>query len=98
MNSGVDDRFYERADAVIALANGQLSDHVGRGKVSASTLYAAARFNAWLSAMGFASGPEMRATMPQTIDYFVAQYRVMLEENLADYADHFDTYMRPPAG
>ena len=29
-----------------------------------------------------------------TVDYFVAEYRKMPEENLDDYIDNFDKYMR----
>ena len=43
----LDDKCYERADAHITLSNDQLSD-IGRGKVSASMMYAVARFNAWV--------------------------------------------------
>ena len=53
----VDDEFYERADAHIHLSNGQISEKVGTGKVSASNMYATARFNAWVSAGGVAQRP-----------------------------------------
>lgn len=42
----VDDEFYQRADAHIHLSNDQISETIGAGKVSASTMYATARFNA----------------------------------------------------
>ena len=29
------------------------------------------------------------------VEYFVAQYRKMVEENLDDYIEHFDKYMKP---
>jgi len=48
----VDDKFYERADAHIHLCNDQISKDISKGKVSASTMYATARFNAWISACG----------------------------------------------
>ena len=97
MKKTPDERFYERADAIIHLANGQ-SDHTGRGKVSASLLYAAARFNAYVSACGFASAEEMRAAKQETLAYFAREYRVMLEENLDDYIEHFDRYMGGGSG
>lgn len=89
-----DSDFYDRADAVIDVANGQLTE-MARGQVSASTLYAAARFNAWVSASGWTSAEEMRVARDETIDYFVRQYRAMLAENLDDYIENFDRYMRP---
>lgn len=93
MSDGVDPHFYDRADAHIHLSNDQIDDEATRGKVSASMLYAAARFNAWVSATGFDSDTEMRAAKSETIEYFVGQYRAMLEENFDDYAAHFEKYM-----
>jgi Protein of unknown function (DUF3144) len=93
MPMAVDDDFYNRADAVIHLANKQV-EGIGKGKVSASLMYATARFGAWLSASGFRSGDEMKAAKKATIDYMVDQYRAMLDENLNEYIDNFDAYMK----
>jgi len=90
----VDAHFYDRADALIELANAQLAG-APRGQVSASGLYAMSRFNAWVSACGHASAQEMAGTRAQTVAYFVEQYRQMLEDNFDDYVDHFDAYMKP---
>ena len=89
----VDDNFYERADAHINLSNDQLDD-IDRGKVSASMMYAVARFNAWLTACGFSTSDEMAAEREETIRYFTTEYRKMLEENLDDYITNFDRYMK----
>jgi hypothetical protein len=94
MPADVDPEFYERADAHINLSNDQLS-RVTRGKASASMLYGTARFNAWVSATGFNSGAEMRQAREETIRYFVEQYEKMLVENLDDYIEHFEKYMKP---
>ncbi len=91
----VDDEFYERADAHINLSNDQISESVGRGKVSASMMYATARFNSWISACGWDSGPELAEAKDDTIEYFVTQYRKMLDEHLEEYIHNFDAYMRP---
>ena len=88
----VDDGFYDRADSFIHLANEHCAN-LGRGKVSASFMYGMSRFNAWVSATGFESSEDMKASRQATIDYFVAQYKAMLEENLDDYIDHFAKYM-----
>lgn len=90
----VDDKFYDRADAHIDLANRQITDQIGRGKVSASLMYAVARFNAWVSACGWSNGKEMAEAKKETIDYFVEQYREMLDENLEDYIENFERYMQ----
>jgi hypothetical protein len=79
---------------LIHLANDQLKDTTG-GKVSASFMYALARFNAWVTACGFNSADELRAAQDETVEYFVVQYRAMLIENLNDYGTNFDKYMRP---
>lgn len=92
----VDDEFYDRADAHILLSNEQISKNIGRGKASASMMYATARFNSWVSATGWVSGEEMAESKEETIEYFVSQYRKMLEENMADYIDNFDKYIQVP--
>lgn len=93
MSEPIDPHFYDRADAVILLANEQ-NKEIGRGKVSASLMYATARFNSWVSACGFDSAEDMQGAKQETIDYFVKQYRAMLEENLDDYIEHFGKYMQ----
>jgi Protein of unknown function (DUF3144) len=92
----VDDAFFKRADAHIHLANAQLAE-AGRGKVSASLMYAVARFNAWISACDFDSASEMRAAREEAIEYFVNEYRTMLIENLDQYIENFESFMQPPA-
>lgn len=94
MVEDIDKDFYNRADAVIHLANDQLAE-VGRGKVSASSMYATARFNAWVTACGHDSAAGLTASKEETLEYFTRQYRAMLEENLDDYIDNFATYMQP---
>lgn len=84
----LDQQFHQRADAVIALANEQLAQ-AAPGQVSASCMYATARFNAWVSARGAGSGAGLAAAKADTIDYFVQQYRAMLEENLDWYIANF---------
>ena len=94
-NNEVDAHFYDRADAVIALANAQCGE-VTRGKVSASTMYGTARFNAWVAARGHESAAGLEADKSEVLDYFVAEYRSMLEEHLDDYVANFAKYMQPP--
>lgn len=86
-------QFFERADAHIDLSNGQISEEVGSEKVNASLMYATARFNAWVSARGWTNKQEMSEAKEQTIDYFMAEYRRMLEANIDDYIANFEKYM-----
>ena len=90
-----DEKFYDRADEHIHLSNAQLKD-IGSGKVSASMMYATARFNCWRTASGFESAKDMKELREQNIEYFVAEYRKMLEENMDDYIDNFERYMSQP--
>ncbi|WP_322028183.1 DUF3144 domain-containing protein [Burkholderia sp. BCC1977] len=90
----MDEEFYNRADAHINLSNEQLKMVDGRGKVSSSMMYATARFNAWVSACGHASGEDMREMREETIQYFCDEYRKALELHFDDYAENFERYMR----
>ncbi len=97
MADQLDDKFYERADAHIHLSNEQLDGTITAGKVSASMMFATARFNAWISASGFSSGEAMADKRAETIDYFVDGYRQMLEANMDEYIKNFDAYMKSKA-
>jgi hypothetical protein len=87
-----DDDFYKRADAHISLANDE-TEEASHEAVNASMMFAAARFSAFLSARGFKSGGAMQAKRDETVDYFVAGFRQMLEGNLDSYIANFDAYM-----
>ena len=89
----VDDEFYERADAHIHLSNDQITEEVGRGKVSASFMYAVARFNSYVTATGFNNQKEFSSSKDEAIDFFVSEYRKMLIENMEDYEENFNDYM-----
>jgi len=97
MDAASDEGFFKRADAHIDVANAQLGD-TSRGKVSASMMYATARFNAWVTACTADSDDEMRSHREESIEYFVTEYRKMLEENLDDYIANFAKYMSPKEG
>ena len=92
MTTEADDDFYKRADTHIHIANEQ-TEKAGRGKVSASMMYATARFNSWISACKAESGDDLLEGKEKIIEYFVEQYREMLTENLDEYAKNFDKYM-----
>lgn len=88
-----DPTFYDRADGHIHLANERCSE-IGRGKVSASLMYGSARFQAWNAACWAEDVDDMKAKRQETVKYFVEQYQAMLEENLDDYINNFQKYMR----
>jgi len=93
MTDQADDAFYDRADQHIHLSNDQLAGAT-RGKVSASMMYATARFNAWLSAKDCNTGADLASNRAELVAYFLDSYRTMLEENLDDYIRNFDVYMK----
>jgi len=45
--------------------------------------------------MWLENAQDMAASKQETLEYFVNEYRKMLEENLDDYIEHFDKYMKP---
>jgi hypothetical protein len=93
LTQDADHEFYDRAQEHLQVANEQLAG-VSRGRVSASMLYACARFNAWVSASNRESAGELRSAYGETIEYFVAQYRKMLVKNLDDFVANFNEYSR----
>jgi hypothetical protein len=93
MADQLDDKFYSRADAHIHLANDHLAE-TSREMANASLMFASARFSAFASAHGFDSGEAMAAKRDETIEYFVAGFRQMLEGNLDAYIKNFDAYLK----
>jgi hypothetical protein len=96
LSQDADHEFYDRAHEHLRVANEQLTD-VSHGDVSASMLYACARFNAWVSATNRESAKDLRGAYGETIEYFVAQYRKMLVKNLDEFVANFGEYQQPPA-
>jgi len=92
--SDTDDKFYDRADEYIDLANKQISEKSNAADVSASFLYSASRFNAWISAANFKNGKEMAEVKDEMLEHFVKDYRDMLDENMTDYIENFNEYMQ----
>ena len=88
MAKQIDDAFYDRADAHIRIASEQMGE-VPSGRVSASLMYACARFNVWVGASGRTSPADVRKAYGETIEYFMAEYRKMLVKNLDDYVDKY---------
>ena len=91
MPKSADHNFYERANAHINLANDQLQQNL-HGKVSASMMYATARFNTSLTAGGYQTRDQMLAHRSENIDYFVREFRLALEEHMDEYIKNFEPY------
>ena len=89
-----DKEFYEMADAHIAVANEQTAKKINSGKVSATILYSAARFNTFLVASHSESAAELASRKEEACKYLMAEYQKMLDEHFADYTENFDKYLR----
>ncbi len=86
--------FWNRVSALINLSNDQCDTAVSN-EVAASTMYASARFSAFIVAQSTGNADNMRAEKEHALDYFTDQFRKMLAENIDDFAQNFDKYMAP---
>lgn len=89
----MDKDFFKRTDAFIKVANELTSEH-DIGKVSASMLYAASRFNAFIVASSAKDKAEADRNKVEAIEYFTNQYRSMLMANMEDYIEKYDEYLK----
>jgi Protein of unknown function (DUF3144) len=97
-DKGPDKEFWELADSFINLANKHLAT-VPRSKVSATFLYAVARFNAFVVTANTETRTELEADKERAIAYFAEQYEKMLRENIDDHLANYEKYnqeMRTP--
>ena len=84
-----DKPFWDMADSFIELAN----THLGKEKpsrVSASALFAASRFNAFVITAATESKAQLIAEKEAAIAYFLQQYEAMLRENLDEHMARYD--------
>ena len=83
-----DTTFWERADAVIHLANDQSSDE-SVSRVADSLLYAAARYNAFDYWHFHENATDFSDSRQEAIDDCVKRFRKMLEDNFDDHLDRY---------
>jgi hypothetical protein len=91
-----DAHFFERSNAYIKLANEQ-SEAAQRGEVTASMMFASARYNVFVAAVSFPTQADLESKKQEIVEYYATQYRAMLEEHIGDYISNFSSYIRPPA-
>jgi len=89
----VDKQFWQRADQFINLANEQ-SQEVSPGEVSASMLFATARYNAFIAAATAQNIDELKKSKEEAIRYFSNQYYEMFAENIEDWIKNYDQYIK----
>lgn len=86
-----DKQFWELADSFIQLANTHLNE-VKPSKISASALFAASRFNAFVITASASSKEQLIAEKEAAIAYFLEQYESMLRENLDEHVARYDQH------
>ncbi|MFZ3176258.1 MAG: DUF3144 domain-containing protein [Thiobacillus sp.] len=86
-----DKQFWELADSFIQLANTHLNE-VKPSKISASALFAASRFNAFVITASASSKEQLIAEKEAAIAYFLEQYETMLRENLDEHVARYDQH------
>ncbi len=98
-NTEAEDQFYERADEFIAVANNftdsthQVSHLTAEpGKVSASFMFANARYSIWNAACSYNDVNDFTKDRQVILDYYMDQFKNMLENNLDEYTENFETY------
>jgi len=82
--------FLKRADAHIMLANEQMKEELTAGEISASFMYGAARFNAWMAATSFETKDDMKREKMNAVEYFMKEYKLALEEHFDNHIDNYD--------
>ncbi|WP_296953253.1 DUF3144 domain-containing protein [uncultured Massilia sp.] len=91
-NNTTGPEFWHRANALINIANAQC-DAAHPNEVGASTMFASARFNAFIVAKTTGSAQNMALEKEHVMAYLTDQYRKMLEDNLDDFARNYERYM-----
>jgi hypothetical protein len=86
-----DKQFWDMADSFIQLANTHLNEKKP-SRVSASALFAASRFNAFVITAATESKEQLIAEKEAAITYFLDQYEKMLRENLDEHLAHYDQH------
>jgi ABC-type amino acid transport substrate-binding protein len=93
-NDSPNPEFFNRANAFINVANGQCDSAAHPNEVAAAFLYGAARFNAFIVAKTTGSPENMKQEKERSLAYLTDQFRRMMESNLDEFAQNFDSYMR----
>jgi hypothetical protein len=93
-NSSPGPEFWARTNALINLSNDQC-DAAHPNEVSASTMYASARFNAFIVAQTTGSAQNMALDKARALAYFTDQLCKMMADNLDDFTRNVEKYMAP---
>jgi hypothetical protein len=92
-NNAPSPEFWNRVNALINLSNDQC-DSADPNEVGASTMFAAARFNAFILARATGNPENMKLERERALEYFTDQFRRMMAENLDDFIQNHEKYMK----
>jgi hypothetical protein len=95
-NSPPSPEFWNRVNALINLSNDQC-DAADPNEVGASTMFAATRFNAFIVARTTGSPENMKLERERALEYFTDQFRRMMAENLDDFIQNYEKYLKSDA-
>jgi hypothetical protein len=88
-----DQKFWETIDTFINVANEQEKSNQDRFQlVGASLMFAAARYNTYLVARANGSKETFVEKKEEAREYFIEQFKKMLDDNFSDYEANFDKY------
>jgi hypothetical protein len=85
--------FWNRANALINLSNDQC-DSADPSEVAASTMFASARFNAFIVARATGNAQNMKLEKERALEYLTDQFRRMMSENLDDFIQNHEQYLK----
>ena len=90
-SSKTDDKFWDRTDEIINLANKQC-DSTSIKNVNSSLLFAASRFNVFIAASLAKDVEQLKNDKNDALKYFIEQYTKMFNENFDEYVKNYDKH------
>lgn len=90
--SDTEQQFWDLVENLVENANHQAAQQ-GPALVSDALLYAAARFNAYTSAINTAERREFKEELPDIKNLLMQQFEAMLDANLEDYLENYKIYL-----
>jgi Protein of unknown function (DUF3144) len=87
----IPNEFFEVVDRFINLAN-ELGADWPRSRVSATLMYAAARYNVfnWLT-----REVDLNQTLDEAVDYYAREYEKMFRDNVEELTPHYKDIKKP---
>lgn len=87
--------YRQMADSFIGIANHHAEQQNNKYMVGSAFLYGAARFSAFVTAVQAKELGKYDAEREEVVEYFISEFRRMLDENLDDYRRVFQPVETP---